>query len=820
MSSKGGQTLKRIFYSIYSLIIALSLTLPAAAPAFADDGDGSTTSRPAVLMIKVKNVVETGQPVTITVFNKYGNSTVAGARVYALKTSDITVSSTKNSYADILAEYEALAEASGIYIGPTGDDGNVTGKFTDTGRYMLVATKDGFIPGFTRLTVTLAAKKGLNIKAPGSAEVSKPVTFTVYERYTQQPVAGAAVYAQKLTAVTIPPVTVKPQPQVISSSTASTTGGGASTTAQAEASVSTVAPVPMPVINATVIKADPANSAAAVKYAAEVKAAGILLGYTGDNGQLVYSFPEAGQYVIVATKDEYSPAIARLNIILADQKKLYIKSPGSAEVGTTVNFIIIERSTGQGVSGAGLWALRTNDITGTAEQVWESLASGTAAADVVEKYRGWAKDKGIFLGYSGDSGEVSGAFKETGRYLLVAYRDGHAPGFNRINITLSGQKQLGVKAPHSAQVNQSTTIKVFDASTGAAVENAGVYAFRPGLVALPPVLQKAPPVVKDGKATQVIIDASLANAVSQAEAEKLVSEYKEKAVFIGNTGSGGEVQYAFTEQGLWIIVAVKDGYNPGGARINIVSQGSKKLEVGALFNISVGQPVFIRVWERGSNAPVARAAVYVLKVGEISDVPTVISNSTEESSQAAKARESGALAGYTDEKGQLAYTFGSSGRYILAAFKDGYDPGFTHATISVPVTKKALIIKAQPEALVGETVNVLVIDGTGKGEGKVALYAIKMDAAVSVAEVLKSTLSFDAAVREKYAPLLRERSSFVGYTDENGKLQVRFNSSGAYLLVAIKDGFVPDFFKINIKLAPVPQVVPKVQQTFTDDTSE
>jgi hypothetical protein len=217
---------------------------------------------------------------------------------------------------------------------------------------------------------------------------------------------------------------------------------------------------------------------------------------------------------------------------------------------------------------------------------------------------------------------------------------------------------------------------------------------------------------------------------------------------------------------------------------------------------------------------VARAAVYVLKVGEISDVPTVISNSTEESSQAAKARESGAFAGYTDEKGQLAYTFGSSGRYILAAFKDGYDPGFTHATISVPVIKKSLLIKAQPEALVGETVNVLIIDGTGKGEGKVALYAIKMDAAVSVAEVLKSTLAFDAAVKDKYAPLLRERSSFVGHTDENGKLQVRFNSSSAYLLVAIKDGFVPDFFKINIKLAPVPQVVPKVQQTPTDDTSE
>jgi hypothetical protein len=49
---------------------------------------------------------------------------------------------------------------------------------------------------------------------------------------------------------------------------------------------------------------------------------------------------------------------------------------------------------------------------------------------------------------------------------------------------------------------------------------------------------------------------------------------------------------------------------------------------------------------------------------------------------------------------------------------------------------------------------------------------------------------------------LKEKSSFQGYTDENGNISIKFSSSGIYMLLAIKDNYLPDFVKITIK-APV-----------------
>jgi len=815
--------LKRIFWSFLSLIISLALVIPAAAPVFADS-DNNVKPQPtswAALMIKAPNMTDVSQPVTITVFSKHGHETVAGASVYALKTSELVISADSTNYTTILAEYEALAEANGTFIGTTGNDGTVTGKFSETGRFMLVATRDGFIPGFSRLTVTLAAKKGVNIKSPGSAEVNKPVTLSVTERYTQQPVAKAAVYGQKIETLSVPPVSVTPpakpaQPQVVSSSTASTTP--AQTTATAETSTSTTAAakpaVPqvvsasLRITNATVIKADPANTTAAVQYAAEVVNAGTLLGYTDESGNLTYAFPDSAGYILTATKEDYAPGFAKISIILADQKKLGVKSPGSSEVGSSVNFFVIERSTGQGVAGAGLWALRISDISGTAEPVWQSLVTGSAVSDVVQKYTAWAREKGIFLGNSSDSGQVTFAFKETGRYLLMAVKDGYAPGFNQINITPVGQKQLSVKAPVSSYTGQQASIRVFESNTGQPVEKAEVYAFRSTVTVIPPTIQQAP-TVKDGTATQVIIDASYANAISTVEAERLLNG-KDKAIFIGQTGKSGEVQYAFPDPGPYALVAVKDGYVPGGTRITILTPSLKALEVNALFNIAAGQPGYIRVWEKYTNQPVPKAAVYVLKISDAAEVKIVPAPASNEKAkdEANRAKEKGSFAGYTDDNGQVAYTFGSSGQYILAAFKDGYEPGFAYITITLPVSKKALYIKAPAEAYAGDAVPVIVYDVNGKGVDKAAIYAVRMELVEAAASILKALPSVDVSVKEKYGPILRERSAFIGFTDENGMLSTRFSSPGAFILLAIKDSYVPDFARINIKSAPVPVPIP------------
>ncbi|MCX6005164.1 MAG: hypothetical protein NT082_05780, partial [Chloroflexi bacterium] len=722
--------MKRIFSGLFSLITALALIIPATAPVFAESDDAvkPQLSSWASLMIKAPGVADVSQPVTITVFGKQSRGTVAGAAVYALKTSDIVITADKTNYTSILADYEALAEAKGIFIGNTGDDGTVKGNFSETGRFLLVATKDGFIPGFSRITISLAAKKGLNMRNPGAAEVNKAVTFTVTERYSSTPVAGASIYAQLITEISLPQTGVAPiaQPvqvqaqiraqthaQVQAQITASTAGNSGTT----GASQPQVVGNPLPLINATLIKADPANTEETEQYAAGIKESGIYRGNTDDKGQLTYTFTATGSYVLTAVRDEYAPVFSRISIFLADQKKLGVKSPGSAEAGAGVDFFVIGRNTGQAVSGAALWALRLDDIKETAGPVWDSLVSGSAQSDVIDKYQGWAQQKGILLGYSSDTGRVNYTFTNTGRYLLAAVKDEYAPGFSRINITLAGRT-----------------------------------------------------------ATQVVIDSSFAGAVATAEAQALMVQSKDQPVLLGYTSNNGELQYTFSEAGRYTLVAYKDGYLPGGTRINILAQAGKALEVNALFNITSGQPVYIVVREKSTAQPVPKALVYVLKISDAAEIkpmpPTAKNDKAQNEANKAKAKEKGAFAGYTDDSGQVVYNFSSSGQYFLAAFKDGYEPAFTYITYTLPVTKKVLYIKSPAEAYISDPVDIGVFDGSGKGVNKAALYAVKMDIVEEAASVLNAAPSIDTAVKEKYAPILRERSAFLGYTDGNGRLQV------------------------------------------------
>ena len=718
--------MKLIYYSFITLIAVLAMIMPAASPVLADADE---TSKPqlqsvAALMIKAPNVIEVGQPLTVTVFSKRGRETIAGASVYALKTSDLVITAENMNYKALLSEYEATAEAKGTLIGTTGADGTVTGKLSETGRFMLVATKDGFVPGFTRLTVSLAAKKALNIKARGSIEINKTVTISVTERFTQQPAAGVAVYARLVTdndtlSLSAVPVTkpvptaanvqvkfggqVQTEPRILEAVKENKLKAPANSFAQVQNK-----PFLWTADNATVIKSDPWNETISANYAAEIQSGGFLLGNTDANGQLTYTFTEKGTYVLVAIKDGYIPGFAKISVHAANQGKLMVKSPGTADTGTSVTFIVIDRDSGQGIGGASLWALKIDDIKGTAESIWENLLAGSAGSDVVEKYRGWAKDKGILLGTSSGSGEVTYAFKDSGRYLLVAARDGYAPGFNQVKIGLTTQKYLVLKAPVSALSGQAVTIKVIDSNTGQPVENAAVNAFM-NKIGVTPKLNPSPAPIENGTATQILIDSSPVGAVY-------------------TTDANGEVQYTFSDPGQYIVVAKKDGYLSGSARINIVdSQSGKALVINAAYT---GQSVTIKVWEKPSGQPVSSAAVYVLKIGDSSSIkPTLtFTGNANGQEEIARARDKGILAGYTGDSGQLVYNLSSSGQYLLAAFKDGYSAAFTYINYTLPISQNSLYIKSQAEATAGDAITVLTIDENGKAVAKAALYIVRMDA--------------------------------------------------------------------------------------------
>ena len=352
---------------------------------------------------------------------------------------------------------------------------------------------------------------------------------------------------------------------------------------------------------------------------------------------------------------------------------------------------------------------------------------------------------------------------------------------------LSTPASLTIKSPNTVEAGQQATFTVFSKHGHEAVAGASVYALKTG---------------------GLVIRAGAANYTALPGEYEALTEAR--GILFGTTGGDGTVKGKLSETGRFMLVATKDGYIPGFARLTVTPAAGTALNIKALFNISAGQPATLKVWEKGTNQPVAAAAVYVLKTGGSANIWAMPPPANNDKSQVEtnRAREKGTLAGYTDDKGQVAFTFGSSGQYILAAFKDGYSPAFSYITYTLPNTKKSLTITAPSEAYANAAVNISAYDAGGGALGKVGIYSLRMDTIAQAAAALQSAAKPDAAAREKYGPILRERSSFLGYTDGNGQLNVKFPRTGAFMLLAIRDGYLPDFAKINIKPAPPPVPAP------------
>ncbi|MCX5994273.1 MAG: hypothetical protein NT177_08705 [Chloroflexi bacterium] len=267
--------MKRIFAGLLTLFMGTVMVLPATVPAQADSVNldpAAPVTIPA-LMIKVENTIQAGQPATITVLSRSSNETIAGAPVYAIKTGGKVVPAGPGNSTATDGEFEALMKPAGILIGTTGIDGTVSATLAVAGRYLLIATKDGFIPGFARLQVKEEGNKArLSLKATPSSPAGQQVTISVTDRISNQATENATVYALK-------------------------------------------------VENGKDIKQKPptANNGKAVLSRAlnnteMVREKGVLVGSTDSAGQVTYSFPTPGQYILAAFKAGYLPDFARINI--------------------------------------------------------------------------------------------------------------------------------------------------------------------------------------------------------------------------------------------------------------------------------------------------------------------------------------------------------------------------------------------------------------------------------------------------------------------------------------------------------------------------
>jgi hypothetical protein len=203
---------------------------------------------------------------------------------------------------------------------------------------------------------------------------------------------------------------------------------------------------------------------------------------------------------------------------------LTIKSPESARAGELVRITVMERHTGRPISRAGVWSIPVEKVTDDARDS--------------EAYASLARRRGHFLGWTNQRGTVFHRFGEAGGFILVAAKDGFIPGFSKMTIT--PVKALAIRAPEMVRVGQPVTMQVMEQHVHLPVPRAAVFAI------------------------------NTSQLPSEAEDTEAYAELaKRRGYFIGLTDGRGIVSHRFREAGRYGLVAIKEGFQSGFAKISV-----------------------------------------------------------------------------------------------------------------------------------------------------------------------------------------------------------------------------------------------------------
>lgn len=371
--------MKKVLTKPLVLLLAMGVCFSGAGLAAAQETQEGIEAQVMVLAVDTPVDVYVGDPVSITVTIRGSGTPVGNASVYALSWPRLSVWG-----ADTSCWPSAYAC---LFLGLTGSDGKVEYTFERPGRFLVVATKDGFGPGLARLTVKTQFLGRLKIEAPVRAPVNELVEMKVVNKNDGQGVAGADVWAISL-------------------------------------------PLPCALTETTIPLGDVKTAVEGLRVAdlkeleALLSAHGLYLGQTGDDGSLEYAFEEVGRYVLVATRDGYVPGV-KLITVVAD-KALAIMGPRMAEVGEVVTFKSVSRGTGTVVEGVALYALRWP--FGGIASMWLNNAEEPSWLEQL------ATEYGEYLGLTNGDGELNYSFSEEGLYIIVGIKEEYVPGVTFIRV--------------------------------------------------------------------------------------------------------------------------------------------------------------------------------------------------------------------------------------------------------------------------------------------------------------------------------------------------------------------------------------------------
>jgi len=340
---------------------------------------------------------------------------------------------------------------------------------------------------------------------------------------------------------------------------------------------------------------------------------------------------------------------------------LAMSGPGVAPVGKEVTITVTDRQTGEPVQGAGVW-LVTHGRPGPAARA-ASPIEGSDVPIASQAVNCLIGVHGELIELSDENGQVQWTPEQPGVHLLVAVKDGYQPAFGAIAVR-NAVSALGIRAPKTTPPGEPVTITVFDRQTQDPVPGAKVWALTQAHAeTLKPQLAER----RDGDAD-----------AEETDYEAMLSVYRPP---IGETDENGQVTHTFEVEGIYLLVAVKQGHLPGFASIH-ARKPLNILRIRAPRVAQIGSPVVITVIDRQTQDPVPGARVWLISRDNTGELTSEVARLREAGEPVAEQDYDALVSlfgepiGETGENGQITHTFEAEGLYLLVAVKQGHLPGF------------------------------------------------------------------------------------------------------------------------------------------------
>lgn len=220
------------------------------------------------------------------------------------------------------------------------------------------------------------------------------------------------------------------------------------------------------------------------------------------------------------------------------------------------------------------------------------------------------------------------------------------------------------------------------------------------------------------------------------------------------------------------------------------------------FGVRVGQEIQLTVFSRLHQEPVEGAGVWVLPKENINSVKQAVKDMTVQNlANVTEANcenilnASGTFLYHTDAHGKIFYKVTEAGKYVLVALKPGYLPGYSPISVG-----NIMAINAPKRAAPGETVSIKV--NQKDNSDPIVGAGLWMVESANIKTVREKIAQLKSTNRGNLRNLNWESelsgiAEKIGQTDESGQITNTFDS-GKYLLVAVKQGFMPVLSVITI----------------------